>query len=107
MSYKTIVVNLAVDANPAPIVTLAAELAQRFDAHLIGLAAADVPPLVATDNGLVYEGEIMQLQRTEIEKRLAELPPVIGASAWPSSKTVRRPRVNWRSPATRRQNLRL
>ncbi|RWG84933.1 MAG: universal stress protein [Mesorhizobium sp.] len=73
MSYKTIVVNLAVDADPAPIVKLAAELAQRFDAHLVGLAAADVPPLVATGEGLVYEGEVMQIQRLEIEKRLAEL----------------------------------
>ncbi|MDX8461768.1 universal stress protein [Mesorhizobium humile] len=73
MSYRTIVVNLAVDTKPAPIVKLAAELAKRFDAHLIGLAAADVPPLVATGEGLVYEGEVMQIQRTEIEKRLAEL----------------------------------
>ncbi|RUV86066.1 universal stress protein, partial [Mesorhizobium sp. M1A.F.Ca.IN.022.07.1.1] len=73
MSYKTIVVNLAVDADPAPIVKLGAELAKRFDAHLVGLAAADVPPLVATDDCLVYEGEIMQIQRTEIEKLLAKL----------------------------------
>lgn len=73
MSYKTIVVNLAVDADPAPIVTLAAEMAHRFDAHLIGFAAADVPPLVATGEGLVYEGEVMQVKRQEIEKRLAEL----------------------------------
>ena len=73
MSYKTIVVNLAVDANPAPIVKLATELAQRFDAHLVGLAAADVAPLVSTGEGLVYEGEVMQIARTEIEKRLAEL----------------------------------
>ncbi|TGQ93930.1 universal stress protein, partial [Mesorhizobium sp. M1C.F.Ca.ET.204.01.1.1] len=48
-------------------------LAARFGAHLVGLAAADVPPLVAPGNGLVYEGEVMQIQRTEIEKRLAEL----------------------------------
>ncbi|MDX8526005.1 universal stress protein [Mesorhizobium sp. MSK_1335] len=73
MSYKTIVVNLAIDASPAPIVKLATELAQRFEAHLVGLAAADVPPLVSTGEGLVYEGEVMQIQRLEIEKRLAEL----------------------------------
>ena len=73
MSYKTIVVNLAVDTDPAPIVKLAAEMAHRFDAHLIGFAAADVPPLVATGEGLVYEGEVMQVKRQEIEKRLAEL----------------------------------
>lgn len=73
MSYKTIVVNLAVDADPAPIVKLASEVAQRFDAHLVGLAASDVPPLVSTGEGLVYEGEVMQVQRLEIERRLAEL----------------------------------
>lgn len=73
MSYKSIIVNLAVDAPPAPIVKVGIELAERFGAHLIGVAAADVPPLVATGDGMVYEGEIMQIQRTEIEKRLAEL----------------------------------
>ena len=73
MSYKSIIVNLAIDATPAPIVQVGIELAERFGAHLIGLAAADVPPLVATGDGMVYEGEIMQIQRTEIEKRLAEL----------------------------------
>ena len=73
MSYKSIIVNLAVDAPPAPIVKVGVELAERFGARLIGLAAADVPPLVATGEGMVYEGEIMQIQRTEIEKRLAEL----------------------------------
>ena len=73
MSYKSIIVNLAVDAPPAATVKLGIELAERFGARLIGLAAADVPPLVATGNGMVYEGEVMQIQRTEIEKRLAEL----------------------------------
>jgi nucleotide-binding universal stress UspA family protein len=73
MSYKSIIVNLAVDAPPAPIVKVGVELAERFGARLIGLAAADVPPLVATGDGMVYEGEVMQIQRTEIEKRLAEL----------------------------------
>ncbi|TIW30072.1 MAG: universal stress protein, partial [Mesorhizobium sp.] len=55
MSYKSIIVNLAVDAPPAPMVKLGVELAERFGAHLIGLAAADVPPLVATGDGMVYE----------------------------------------------------
>ncbi|RUY49467.1 universal stress protein, partial [Mesorhizobium sp. M7A.F.Ca.CA.001.13.2.1] len=54
MSYKSIIVNLAIDAPPAPIVKLGIELAERFGARLIGLAAADVPPLVATGDGMVY-----------------------------------------------------
>lgn len=71
--YKSIIVNLAVDAPPTAIVKVGVELAGRFGARLVGLAAADVPPLVATGDGMVYEGEIMQIQRTEIEERLAEL----------------------------------
>jgi nucleotide-binding universal stress UspA family protein len=73
MSYKTIVVNLAADGDAEPIVKLAAEMAHRFDARLVGFAAADVPPLVATGEGLVYEGEVMQVKRQEIERRLSEL----------------------------------
>lgn len=73
MSYKSIAVNLAVDAPPAAMVTVGVELADRFGARLIGLAAADVPPLVATGHGMVFEGEIMQIQRQDIERRLGEL----------------------------------
>ena len=62
MSYKSIIVNLALDAPPAPVVKVGVELAERFGARLIGLAAADVPPLVATGEGMVYEREIMQIQ---------------------------------------------
>jgi hypothetical protein len=35
------------------MVKLGIELAERFGAHLIGLADAEVPPLVATGDGMV------------------------------------------------------
>ena len=73
MSYKTIIVNLPVDADPDPTVKLAAAVAVHFEAQLIGFAAGDVPPLVATEKGLVYEGGIMETRRRELEKRLAAL----------------------------------
>ncbi len=73
MSYKTIIVNLAVDADPGPTMKLAAAMAVHFEAQLIGFAAADVPPLVVTEKGLVYEGGIMEVRRRELEKRLTEL----------------------------------
>ncbi|WP_421914395.1 universal stress protein [Mesorhizobium sp.] len=73
MSYKSIAVNLAVDADPSPMVKAATELAKHFGARLIGLAAADVPPLVPTGDGMVFDGEIMQIQREQIEERLHEL----------------------------------
>lgn len=87
MSYKSIIVNLAVDAAPMPILRVGIELAQRFGAHLIGLAAADVQPLVTTGDSMVYEGEVMQIQRTEIEKRLAELREVFERLVPPSITT--------------------
>ncbi len=73
MSYKSIAANLAVDADPAPIVKAAIELAERFGARLIGLAAADVPPLVPTGDGMVFDGEVMQIQHEQIEKQLGDL----------------------------------
>lgn len=73
MSCKTIIVNLAVDADPMPTVKFAAAIAVHFEAQLVGLAAADVPPLVATEKGLVHEGQIMETRRRELERRLSEL----------------------------------
>lgn len=73
MSYKTIIVNLAVDADPDPAVKLSTAMAVRFEAQLIGFAAADIPPLVATEKGFVYEGGVMETRRRELEKRLATL----------------------------------
>lgn len=73
MSYRSIIVNLGIDADPAPMIRIGIDLAQRFGARLIGLAAADVPPLVATGDGMIYEGEVMQIQHEEIEKQLGEL----------------------------------
>ncbi len=73
MSYTSIILNLGIDAAPAPMIKVGVELAERFGARLIGLAAADVPPLAATGNGMVYEGEVMRILHDDIEKQLGEL----------------------------------
>ena len=73
MSYRSILVNLDIDAFPSAIVKLAIDLARRFDARIIGVSAADVPPPAVTVDGMVFDGEIVQLERQQIEKRLQEL----------------------------------
>lgn len=63
MGYKSIVLNLDIDGMVAPVVKLGVDLAQRFDARLIGLSAADVPPPVVMEGGVAFEGESMTRQR--------------------------------------------
>ena len=65
--------NLNIDAFPSAIVKLAIDLARRFDARIIGVSAADVPPPAVTVDGMVFDGETLQLERQQIEKRLQEL----------------------------------
>lgn len=73
MSYKSILVNLDIDGPAVPLIKLAADLASRFDARLIGFSAADIPPPVVAPEGMILDGEFMQRQRDEIEQRLGEL----------------------------------
>ncbi|WP_245494268.1 universal stress protein [Mesorhizobium sp. M4B.F.Ca.ET.017.02.2.1] len=73
MSYKSIVLNLDIDGMVAPVIKLAVDLAQRFDARLIGLSAADVPPPAVMEGGVVFEGESMMRQRKNIERRIEDL----------------------------------
>ncbi|MBZ9708561.1 universal stress protein [Mesorhizobium sp. ESP7-2] len=73
MGYKSIVLNLDIDGMVAPVVKLGVDLAQRFDARLIGLSAADIPPPVVMEGGVAFEGESMMRQRKNIERRLEDL----------------------------------
>ena len=73
MSYKSILVNLDIDGLATPLIKLAAELARRFDAKLIGCSGADiVPPFAANDEAVAYV-ELIERQRMEIEARLASV----------------------------------
>lgn len=70
MSYRSILVDLNIDGPVAPLVELAADLAARFDARLIGLSAAEFPPPMVTSDGMVFDGEVIQVERENIEKQL-------------------------------------
>lgn len=73
MTYKSILLNLDLDAQAVSVIKFATDLAKRFDARLIGLAAAAIsPPFVAAD-GVAFDADIMLRQREYIEGRLEEL----------------------------------
>ena len=73
MSYKSILVNLDIDGSATPLIKLAADLARRFDAKLIGCSGADVVPPFVTSDGMMVDGEMIARQREEIEARLNNL----------------------------------
>lgn len=73
MTYRSILLNLDIDRHNSSLVRLAVDLTKRFDARLIGLAAADVPPPMASADGMVFDGELIECEREDIEARFAEL----------------------------------
>jgi len=73
MIFNTIMVQLDVDSPAAPRTNYALELARRFEATLIGFAAADSYVFVPGDDGGMAAAEIMRERRIEIEDRLKVL----------------------------------
>lgn len=73
MAYRSIIVNLDMDGINDPVLSFASDLATRFEARLIGFAAAMIPPQIVSADGMVFDGQIIQLEREDIEKRLKEL----------------------------------
>lgn len=72
MSYRSILVNIAVDGPVEPVVTAAAGLARRFEARLIGLCAADIETPVVFPDGGVMVAEVWRQAQEDIEKRFGE-----------------------------------
>ncbi|MCH4559142.1 universal stress protein [Mesorhizobium jarvisii] len=73
MIFNTIMVQLDVDSPAAPRTMYALELARRFEATLIGFAAADEYVFVPGDDGGMAAAEIMRQRRAEINDRLKML----------------------------------
>jgi nucleotide-binding universal stress UspA family protein len=91
MTYATVMVSLALDQPNEARLQVAGELAERFEAAIIGVAAAQfAPPLYFTDGAqaqkLIDQGE------ASIRKRLAELE-----SQFRAATANRGGHVQWRS----------
>ena len=72
MSYTAVITHVRPDAEAAPRLACAVDMARRFDADLIGVAAEMIPPL-AFDNGYYsLEGDWVTAMRETIETRLKE-----------------------------------
>lgn len=87
MDYKTIMVSLALDRPNSACLAVAGDLAERFGARVIGIAASDLrPPLYFADGG--YAQKILDDEAAAIRRRLSELEVEFRASVERRSKSV-------------------
>ncbi|WP_159592345.1 universal stress protein [Chelativorans xinjiangense] len=73
MTYNTIIVQLDMDTAVTPRLTFAMDLARRFEANLIGFAAAEPHALVPGGEGGMVVAEVMRQQIEDIQERLKAL----------------------------------
>jgi nucleotide-binding universal stress UspA family protein len=91
MTYATVMVSLALDQPNDARLQIAGELAERFEAAIVGVAAAQfAPPLYFTDGAAAQE--LIDQEEVSIKRRLADLEAQFRAA----TKT-RSGRVEWRS----------
>ena len=91
MTYATVMVSLALDQSNEARLQVAGELAERFEANIVGVAAAQfAPPLYFTDGAAAQS--LIDREEASIKKRLADLEVQFRAAT-----RARGGRVEWRS----------
>jgi nucleotide-binding universal stress UspA family protein len=94
MDYKTIMVGLALDRPNDACLRVAGDLAERFGARVIGVAASDIrPPMYFADGD--FAQKLLNQEVSAIEARLSELEAEFRASV-----ERRASAVEWRSART-------
>jgi nucleotide-binding universal stress UspA family protein len=94
MDYKTVMVGLAMDRRNDACLRVAGDVAERFGARIIGVAASDLrPPLYFADGD--FAQKLLDEEAAAIEKRLSELEAEFRASI-----ERRATAVEWRSART-------
>ncbi len=94
MNYKTVMVSLALDRPNDACLAVAGDLAERFGAQVIGIAASDLrPPLYFADGG--HARKLLDEEAAATRKRLSELEAEFRASVEKRAKSV-----EWRSAQT-------
>jgi nucleotide-binding universal stress UspA family protein len=72
MTYATVMVSLALDQSNEARLEAAGQIAERFDAAIVGIAASQFsPPLYFTSGG--YAQNLIDEGRAAVEKRIGEL----------------------------------
>jgi len=91
MDYKTIMVSLALDQPNDACLAVAGDLAERFEARVIGIAASDLrPPLYFADGGAAQK--LFDEEAAAIRRRLSELEAEFRARVGKRAKAL-----EWRS----------
>ena len=70
MSYSTIMVQVDLDHSNDARLRVAADLAERFDSRLIGIAAGDIQPLYYADGAAA--AEFLEKDRAALEREIGE-----------------------------------
>jgi nucleotide-binding universal stress UspA family protein len=91
MDYKTVMVGLALDRPTDACLRVAGDIAERFGARVIGVAAADLrPPMYFAEGD--FAQKLLDEEAAAIEKRLSELE-----AEFRTSIERRATAVEWRS----------
>ena len=91
MDYKTVMVGLALDRSNDACLRVAGDIAERFGARVIGVAASDLrPPMYFADGD--FAQKLLDEEATAIQRRLSELETEFRASV-----ERRAAAVEWRS----------
>jgi nucleotide-binding universal stress UspA family protein len=91
MDYKTVMVSLALDRPNDACLAVAGDLAERFGARVVGVAASDLrPPLYFADGG--HAQKLFDEEEVAIRRRLSELEAEFRAGVEKRAKLV-----EWRS----------
>jgi nucleotide-binding universal stress UspA family protein len=91
MTYATVMVSLALDQPNNARLEVAGELAERFEADIVGIAAAHfAPPLYFTDG--IAAQRLIDQEESSVKRRLADLEAQFRAAI-----RTRSVRAEWRS----------
>jgi nucleotide-binding universal stress UspA family protein len=87
MNYKTVMVSLALDRPNDACLAVAGDLAERFEARVIGIAASDLkPPMYFADGG--HAQKLLDEEEVAIRRRLSELEAEFRNSIGKRAKAV-------------------
>jgi hypothetical protein len=94
MNYKTVMVSLALDRANDACLAVTGDIAQRFGARVIGIAASDLRASLYFAEGQ-YAEKVLAQEEQSIRKRLSELESQFRSVIEPRAKSV-----EWRSAVT-------
>jgi nucleotide-binding universal stress UspA family protein len=94
MSFKTVMASLVLDRANDACLAVAGDIAERFGARVIGIAASDVRPALYFAEGN-YAEKVLAEEETAVRRRLSELEGEFRASVSNRGKSV-----EWRCALT-------